>query len=711
MAKKTPTPENTKQLSRRSFLKGTAAGAISLAAAGMLGSSALSAETESEGMGAPDGMGAPGGPGGPQAASSEPVYTAGTYSASATGMESEVTVTMTFSESESTDVQIDVSGETPEIGGAQGDTLADAILSAQGVDFDAVSGATVTSTAVREAAANCIAQAKGVEVSAILDADGNAVTWRTPAEHVSDDEIAETVDTEVLVIGSGHAGIAAAREVAEEGYSVILIENQDESIYSAMGNAAGCINSQYLLDKGVDAVDPVEFFNNWQLNTNNGSNPTLVMKYAQHSGEHCDWFITDLCTDEEMASTSTQYWPRTGTERPYMLDAIGPHKFWSSSIDLYGMDVLTMTMVHQRNHEKIRENGGEVRFATKAQYLLQDEDGKVTGAVAKSDGKYIQFNAKAVVLATGGFGGNREMMKDLLPDLVDELQEGDQLSPMGMDRDGSGIAMGYWAGAALEHHIATMDGRTPWIGGAPGLSLSVGHPQGMWVNEKGKRFMNEYWGPIEFRCRPLLNMNRDRFYCVYDSRLPEYLQYVAPNHGTKDPTDQFLQNVQNAMDAAVEAGAAGYQVQDPSSFWYGAETLEEVVSFLDCDDKVKQNILDQVARYNEYCHAGADQEFGRDPEVLFPVEDGPFFIQVTDHDSSIGNLMVTMGGLIVDGDQEVLCLGDWRPIEGLFATGNCSGGRFGDDYFTPLFGASIGMCITLGRECGKSVGQYLQGAL
>lgn len=546
----------------------------------------------------------------------------------------------------------------------------------------------------------------------VVEAEADKTSsWRTPMEHVADSEISETVETEVLVIGSGHAGIACARELAENGVSVLLIENQDEDVYTAMGNAAGCINSRYLLNKGVEEVDPIEFYTNWQLNTNNGANPKMAMDYAQHSGEYVDWFITDLCTEEEMASTTTQYFPLNEQNREHMLKQIGHHKFWSSSIDCYGMGVLSMTDVHKKNHEKIRENGGEIRFATKGQYLLQDADGAVTGAVAKSYGKYIQINAKVTVLATGGFGGNQEMMADLLPDLADALQNDDMMGKMGMDRDGSGIAMGYWAGAALEHHIATMDGRTPWIGGAPGLSLSVGHPQGIWLDENGHRFMNEYWGPIEFRSRPLMRMNRDRFYCVYDANLVEDLKYVAPNHGTKDPTDAFLKNVQDAMDAAVAAGAEGYQVPDPSSFWYGAETLEEAVSFLDASDTVKQNILDAVAQYNEYVKNGRDEQFGREPAVMFPIEQGPFFVQVTDHDSSVGNLMCTMGGLITSGYQQVLRVSDWRPIPGLFATGNTTGGRFGDDYFTPLFGVSLGICMTLGRECGKNIVAYLNGEL
>ena len=129
-----------KDLSRRDFLKGMAAGAMGIAAAGVLGT-----------VEAPK-------------AHAEALYTPGTYTASAKGIASDVKVTMTFSETEITDVIIDAAGETPELGGAAAPKLEQAILAAQGVDVDAVSGATVTSDAVKKAVADCISQASGKAV-------------------------------------------------------------------------------------------------------------------------------------------------------------------------------------------------------------------------------------------------------------------------------------------------------------------------------------------------------------------------------------------------------------------------------------------------------------------------------------------------------------------------------------------------------------------
>ena len=142
----------SKNLSRRDFLKGSVAGAATAALVGL-------------GIANPPKPKAPEPTPAPTADLSLPeIYTPGTYSASAKGISSDVKVTMTFDSRSITDVQIDVSGETPDIGGKIGDQMAQAILSGQTADVDAISGATITADAVKAAAADCISQASGKEV-------------------------------------------------------------------------------------------------------------------------------------------------------------------------------------------------------------------------------------------------------------------------------------------------------------------------------------------------------------------------------------------------------------------------------------------------------------------------------------------------------------------------------------------------------------------
>ena len=105
-----------------------------------------------------------------------------------------------------------------------------------------------------------------------------------------------------------------------------------------------------------------------------------------------------------------------------------------------------------------------------------------------------------------------------------------------------------------------------------------------------------------------------------------------------------------------------------------------------------------MERYNALCKDKEDLDFAKDPRFMNPVAEGPFYAHVTE--PSLGFALVTTGGFVTTNDQQVLDK-DYQPIEGLYASGNTCGMRFGPAYITPIPGVSIGMCLTLGREVGK----------
>lgn len=538
--------------------------------------------------------------------------------------------------------------------------------------------------------------------------------WKAAPDLVSEAQITKEYDTQVLVIGSGYGGSAATLELTEEGYQVICIENQTESGFSLRGGDQGCINSEFCMDFwGAPYVDPVEFYNNWMLNCNNYANPELVMKFAQNGGSALDWHIS-RCTDAEKQSWAVKFWDHDNeTVRPHVLGEIGGLKFWAPTLHP------DQAAVYKLNRAYCEEQGTRYIYNCHAEQLITDDSGAVKGAVVFDNDTetYFRVNAEYVVIATGGFGSNEKMTDDLLADLKGFMQEQDSMAPMGGDRDGSGIAMAVWAGGQYERGgIPTMDGRQPWLDNSPGLSAAPGHPQGIFLNSDGKRFMNEFWGTLEHRCFPMLWMNRDRMYCIYDDDLTQRMEYVAPSHGSTDPADGTLESIRAKMDEAYanrgEAVAIGCgETGSYNMLVYAGDTIEECLGYIpDLDERVRDNILASWTKYNELCAEGVDSEFGRDPKVLFPLDHGPFYVQVIDKQATIGNLMVTVGGLWTDGEQRVLGQ-DWKPIPGLFATGNCTSGRFGRDYFTPLLGVSIGMAVCLGRECGKSVGKQIRGEI
>jgi succinate dehydrogenase/fumarate reductase flavoprotein subunit len=534
-----------------------------------------------------------------------------------------------------------------------------------------------------------------------------ASSWKVAPEPVDAADITATYEADVIVVGHGHAGITATREIAEEGKSVICLEKQFEENYMPNGNEGGIINNSYLVNnQGVEPVDPTDFYLNWQRTAGNTVNPGLLMKYCQNAGANSDWYLEGL-TEEDLDTAFIAY-RNTATADPaevangyydHVLTEVDGFKSYTSSLGFYGS--VSQTDIHRLNREAAQAAGAQFFFGTTAKYLLQDESGAVTGVVAvDEDDNYVQYNAKAVVLATGGAGCNPEMILDICNDVQSFLTP-DEIANFGTSMDGrygDGIAMGYWAGAAVEHDAATM-----------GMKASGdGWPCGIWLDENGKRFTNEFWGQAEQRGNHNLFMAREPHYTIYGADLFDTVQYCTPSHASTKPNLLFMDCLEQAIDQAVESDdivtVSGEYMTNVSI--YGANTIEELMAKMGCtDEQVIANAKASVERYNELCAAGADADFARNPELMFPLaEEGPFYGQVKT--AGVATCMTTLGGLITNAEQQVLDR-NFKPISGLFASGNTCGRRFGRDYFTPISGMSLGFGWVLGRECGKSVVAWL----
>lgn len=550
-------------------------------------------------------------------------------------------------------------------------------------------------------------EADGATFTRVAASTYSGASWRVKPEDIPADQIAETYEADVCVMGLGHAGGTAAVELAEEGYSVVALEKQARDAFRTTGHDCGHINSELSASLGGGSgYDPVEFYTNWMLNCANDANPGLVMKYAK-GGATVDWWYGKAAGDD-----ARLVFAPADEERPNIRTENGPFKFYCSTVNFDDGPAI----LNGADEAEASNPASHFLFGYAGVRLLTDEDGKVTGVVAQNleTEEYIQVNCKAVVLATGGFEGDPDMAADLLPDMMYALQENDSFDTMGRMmgtyRTGDGIKMAYWLGARLEDDPATMDGRASWQNGSPALVPMLAQPQGIHLDYTGRRFYNEFWGPIESRSKTLFSRSRKLFYAVYDDDLTTDLEYVPASHGTYNPTAENIQKVRDVLDAAYAVKGSGYHDDASNSTWYAGDTIEECVAALGVDEKVGANIEASVESWNACVAAGSDTEFGRDAAYLFPIEKGPFYIEVNEDNVTLGTFLVTLGALRVDADQRVLGQ-DWKPIEGLFASGNTTGGRFGWDYFSPCYGVSVGMATILGRECGKSVGEYLEGKL
>ena len=666
-----------KKISRKGFLKLTAAAAMGGITAGAL------AACESASTAASAGSTAGG-------------YTAGTYTATAQGINGDVTVTMTFGADKITDVVIDASGETESIGGAAAEQLATAIMDAQSSEVDAVAGATITSNAVKEAAGKCIAQAKGVDPESVT-VQTETINWRTAPEPIAEENITNTLEADVVVIGLGQSGLACARAAIEGGASVIVIEKMDEENHAWTGCDFGHINSQWLKEQGIPEVDPVEVLNDWQLRGCNMSNPTLVMKYLKNCGDTFDWFIS-LASEENKKQLRAFH-------NPYPTNFKGElagQKFWNGTAQFPGIffeGTYTVTEHSKVVTQYIVDKGAQIFYSNDAQYLEKDDSGRVTGVIAKTPDGYVRYNGtKGVVLAAGDFSADAEMVDELCPNINALNFTGDGKKIAGMDRDGKGIKMGVWAGGKLEPGPLSTMGGTFFF-----PSRLIGSCGNLWLDNDCNRFCNEGFGDPVFAGAEAAR-HKGTIYSIFDADIYQQLESFPAGHGSafvNDPT--YKASLEQALADAYAAGAEGVDESLTTTggtiHLYAADTLDQLADYLGLSGEKKDNFLASIEDYNAKCAAGYDDDFGKDPSVLFPVQKAPYYGFAKDIYAGY-EFLCTTGGLWTDNNQNVYDE-HLDVIPGLYATGNCCGRRFGVQYSTPIAGVSVGMAQTLGRELGK----------
>ncbi len=510
-------------------------------------------------------------------------------------------------------------------------------------------------------------------------------SWRDAPDPIDEELIADISEADAIVIGAGHAGTATARRLAESSdKSVLLLEAQTEDAYYIIGNDIGHINSNYLQEQGVPEVDPLVMYEDWMVRTQNSAHPSLIMQFVQNCGTAVDWFLEDV--DQEYLDTMTiSYWPRD----EHMLDEIARQNFWTGTVQWGMSNEHSMTEVYRGIFAHLEEDLPNLQlvFDRTCCQLLKEGD-SVVGVVAQdSDGIYHKYLAPIVVLAAGDFGADKEMLTDLCVTAYDCFQEGltDWQSPMGA-KDGSGIKMGVWAGGRLEPRpLGSMNGDF--------VIPSMTTPVGIYLDYKGERYCNEYFGDPTWSGKPAARTKQTVYYTIFDSKLPQTAAYSISGHTCTDPQPDVLEGFQTTIDEAYAAGAEGVNGT------YAADDLETLASYMGMDEEVAANMVAAVERYNELAEAGRDEDFGKDSRVLFTLDTPPYLGIVAGPDH-VGGVMVTVGGLMTDKYCNVLDM-ELDPIPGLYAAGNCLGRRFGAGYFSPIPGVSIGIAITLGYVLGE----------
>ena len=682
-----------KKISRKGFLKVAAAAAMSGVTASAL--AACNAGSSSS----------------TAASTGEAIYTPGTYTGTATGI-GEVKVTMTFSETAITDVVIDASNETESIGGVAAPTLKDALMAAQSTEIDNISGATITTNAVKKAAASCIEQAMGVHTAGgDTAASSSDEDWLGTEPEIDESKVAKTVDVDVAVVGCGIAGVAACRSVAEDGGLVASFEKADGP--QCRSGEYAVINGKVQAKWGRDTwtreqIDDI--IDSHMVESTYRCKRSIMSKWAHNIGETFDWWV-EANPDLYYAETTRSAIPDESADN-FIIPIFYPlpeHYDWKQErFPCYPTSVEFKPDQHitvEANMQKAIDTGNvQTFYGCFVEKLIMD-NGRCVGLYARdaATGEYIKCNAsKGVILSTGDYSQNTKMLKHFCPEVIENnIQclftnvdvEGN------FTNQGDGIQLGMWAGAQVQQSHAPM---IHHMGGGADLSGVgvMGNAGFLNLDLNGKRFMNEDLPGQQLENQIELQKNRESWQ-IFDSNWPEQLPYMPAAHGgacyyedyasedegPKNNTTYRNYKSPYQLEAAVADGRA-----------VKADTLEELVAKIYPDDTAaQQTALDSIQRYNELAKAGYDEDFHKPASRMWAVENGPFYADKF----TTALLLVCIGGLESDEDCHTFDA-DRNVIPGLYVAGNIQGNRFATEYPIGLKGVSHSMAMYYGYVAGKN---------
>lgn len=682
-----------KKISRKGFLKVAAAAAMSGVTASAL--AACNAGSSSS----------------TAASTGEAIYTPGTYTGTATGI-GEVKVTMTFSETAITDVVIDASNETESIGGVAAPTLKDALMAAQSTEIDNISGATITTNAVKKAAASCIEQAMGVHTAGgDTAASSSDEDWLGTEPEIDESKVAKTVDVDVAVVGCGIAGVAACRSVAEDGGLVAAFEKADGP--QCRSGEYAVINGKVQAKWGRDTwtreqIDDI--IDSHMVESTYRCKRSIMSKWAHNIGDAFDWWV-EANPDLYYAETTRSAIPDESADN-FIIPIFYPlpeHYDWKQErFPCYPTSVEFKPDQHvtvEANMQKAIDTGNvQTFYGCFVEKLIMD-NGRCVGLYARdaATGEYIKCNAsKGVILSTGDYSQNTKMLKHFCPEVIENnIQclftnvdvEGN------FTNQGDGIQLGMWAGAQVQQSHAPMIHHMG--GGADLAGVGVmGNAGFLNLDLNGKRFMNEDLPGQQLENQIELQKNRESWQ-IFDSNWPEQLPYMPAAHGgacyyedyasedegPKNNTTYRNYKSPYQLEAAVADGRA-----------VKADTLEELVAKIYPDDTAaQQTALDSIQRYNELAKAGYDEDFHKPASRMWAVENGPFYADKF----TTALLLVCIGGLESDEDCHTFDA-DRNVIPGLYVAGNIQGNRFATEYPIGLKGVSHSIAMYYGYVAGKN---------
>ena len=605
------------------------------------------------------------------ASTSSDAGVSGDFTATAKGFGGDVSVTLTLTDGAITGCTAEGKDETEGVGSQAIAKMPGAIAESGSIAVDGVSGATITSTAIKEAAA-----------AALTAAGLNPDDYKTAVEK---DAAAEdsTVDADVVVVGAGGAGMTAAITAAAEGKSVVILESQSmvggnsvratggmnagKTVYqdeNEFGESAGVEKTlktaaeKYADNETITALaktvseqwaayqaNPTGYFDSvelMELDTMIGgkgiNDPELVETLCANSADAIDWLDEHGITLHNVSSFGGASVKRI--HRP--VNAEGK----TVSVGSYMIPLL------QENCEKA---GVKMMLDTTATEILTDANGAAVGVKATgASGETVTVNAKAVVLATGGFGANLDMVVKYKPELKGFMTT----NAPGIQ--GQGIEMAQAIGAATVDMDQIQIHPTVEANTAALITEGLRGDGAILINEEGQRFIDEVG-------------TRDVVSAAEIAQTGSYSWLVV---------DQAMVDASSVIQGYIKKG---YTVT--------GSTYEELGKAMGVDAAA---FAETMEKWNGYVEAKNDPDFGR-TSFANPLNTAPYYaVKVT------AGVHHTMGGLKINANTEVLNE-KGEVIPGLFAAGEVTGGVHGANR---LGGNAVADFTVFGRIAGAAASDY-----
>ena len=593
----------------------------------------------------------------------------GEFTGTATGM-GEVSVTITLTDGVITGCEIVGDSETEGIGSVIVENAPEEIVSGNKGAIDVVSGATITSNAVNEALAAALAAA-GLD-AADFTGSGDAAAAEDRA-----------VDTDIVIVGAGGAGMTAAIAAANEGKNVVIVESQamvggnsvrstggmnaaktpaqDENEFAESAGVEKTLEtaaSEWAGNEAITALadtvagqwaeyqaNPVGYFDSvelMELDTligGHGTNdPALVEALCSNSADAIAWL-----SEQGIELTSVSSFGGASVKRIHRpVDSEGK----TISVGSYMIPLL---------QAKCEELGVEFIMNTTANEILTDANGAAVGiAATDKNGAAVTVNAKAVILATGGFGANLDMVVEYKPDLAGFMTT----NAPGAQGQGIDMAVAIGAGTVDMDQIQihpTVEANTAAL-----ITEGLRGDGAILVNAEGNRFTDEVG-------------TRDVVSAAEIAQTGSYSWLVI---------DQAMADASSVIQGYIKNG---YTVT--------GETYEELAEAMGVDAAAFAATMD---KWNAAVAAGVDEEFGR-TSFANPLDTAPYYaIKVT------AGIHHTMGGLTINPQTQVLA-GDGTVIDGLYAAGEVTGGVHGGNR---LGGTAVADFVVFGRIAGEQAAAY-----